>query len=274
MMPNEMLHATRFGDGELTVLLIHGWASSQAVWERITSEMGDIATFHALDLAGFGGSPRPVVAPSLQGHVNSVAHYCEAAGIQPDVIMGHSMGGMITLQLLHKHPQLARRFVLIGAVVSGQFGIEGMLSWLVQTPPGAAMLRHTETLWNLVQNETLMRLVLPPFSIDAHVAERTAKDFLATEPGAAIEAALTMAKADTRPFLPEITHPALIIAGTDDFIVPPAESVTAADLLPNAELHLLEGVRHLPPDERPEIVMPLIRDFLLAAAADSAETPA
>jgi pimeloyl-ACP methyl ester carboxylesterase len=234
--------------------------------------MGDIATFHALDLAGFGSSPRPVITPSLQGHVNSVADYCKAAGIQPDVIMGHSMGGMITLQLLHQHPELAQRFVLIGAVVSGQFGVEGLLSWLVQTPPVATMLRHTETLWNLVQNETLMRLVLPPFSIDEHVAERTAKDFLATEPKTAIEALLTMAKADTRPFLPEITHPALILAGTDDFMVPPAESMTAAELLPNADLHMLDGVRHLPPDERPETVLPLIRDFLLAAVSDATDT--
>jgi pimeloyl-ACP methyl ester carboxylesterase len=263
-MTDLKLHATCSGDGDLTVLLIHGWASSNSVWQTIIDDMCDIATFYAVDLAGFGNSPRPVVTPSLQGHVNSVAAYCTTAGIQPDVIMGHSMGGMITLQLLHQYPNLAKRFVLIGSVVSGQFGIQGILSWLVQTPAGNAALRHSQTFWNLVQNETLVRLILPPFAINKTIAERIAKDFLATEPQTAIEALLTMAEADARSFLPEIAHPALIIAGTDDFMVPPKESVTAADLLPNAVLHLIENTRHLPQDEKPDAVLPLIRAFLCA----------
>jgi pimeloyl-ACP methyl ester carboxylesterase len=263
-MPDLKLHATCSGDGNLTILLIHGWASSQSVWQTVIDDMCDIATFYAVDLAGFGNSPRPVVTPSLQGHVNSVAAYCTTAGIQPDVIMGHSMGGMITLQLLHQYPKLAERFVLIGPVVSGQFGIQGILSWLVQTPAGNAALRHSQTFWNLVQNETLMRLILPSFAINNDIAERIAKDFLATEPQTAIEALLTMAEADTRPFLPEIAHPALIVTGADDYMVPPKESVTAADLLPNARLHLIEKARHLPQDEHPEHVLPLIREFVSA----------
>lgn len=258
------LHYTTFGTGKLQVLLIHGWASSMRMWQRVIDDMQDVATFHALDLAGFGQSPRPELPPTLLNHVESVREFCNISELQPDVIMGHSMGGMITLQLLRDNPQLTQRFVLIGSVVTGRFGIEGLVASLLRTPAGVEFLRHSSPLWKVAQNEQIGevgRWVLSSL-FDERMVERVMLDWWDTQPETGIESLLSLAQADTTAFLPEIEIPALVIAGDHDYTVPYQESAIAAHSLPNARFHLIEGAHHLPPDEAPDATLPLIRAFL------------
>ena len=62
--------------------------------------------------------------------------------------------------------------------------------------------------------------------------------------------------------LPEITAPALIIAGEDDFQYPPEHQREMAKALPNARCHIIEKASHNPLVERPAETLELIRDFV------------
>ena len=52
------LHYNSQGDGP-DILLVHGWASSGQMWSRLMRDLGHVARFWAVDLYGFGLSPRP-----------------------------------------------------------------------------------------------------------------------------------------------------------------------------------------------------------------------
>lgn len=71
---------------------------------------------------------------------------------------------------------------------------------------------------------------------------------------------------DLRPELPQITAPALVIAGQEDFILGPAPCKEVADGIANARLEILADVGHMPWAERPEPFAGVIEEFLADAS--------
>src|SRR5687768_8405413 len=94
----ERLHFTCTGDGADDILLIHGFASSLRIWEPLTAALPHAARWWALDLCGFGQSASLAgAATTLDDHIRVIAAFCEQHSLCPRVVMGHSMGGMLTL---------------------------------------------------------------------------------------------------------------------------------------------------------------------------------
>jgi pimeloyl-ACP methyl ester carboxylesterase len=69
--------------------------------------------------------------------------------------------------------------------------------------------------------------------------------------------------------LPRIAQPTLVVVGTDDRIVDPQETITAARLLPRGRLVVLEACGHAPQIERTDIINALVVRFLQSAAVDA-----
>jgi pimeloyl-ACP methyl ester carboxylesterase len=63
--------------------------------------------------------------------------------------------------------------------------------------------------------------------------------------------------------------PALIISGDQDRVIPVEHAHAAHRILPNSRLHIMPGVQHHPPRERPETVARLIDDFVVTTAEDT-----
>jgi proline iminopeptidase len=62
--------------------------------------------------------------------------------------------------------------------------------------------------------------------------------------------------------LGEIHVPTLVMAGRDDFVFPPECQRELADEIPGSQLVLIDNAGHNPQDERPEVVLPVLRAFL------------
>jgi pimeloyl-ACP methyl ester carboxylesterase len=67
---------------------------------------------------------------------------------------------------------------------------------------------------------------------------------------------------DSRPDLPAIQHPTLVLVGSADVLTPPAESEAMAAAIPNSQLSVVEGAGHLSPVERAEAVAGRLSEFL------------
>lgn len=76
-----------------------------------------------------------------------------------------------------------------------------------------------------------------------------------------------MGRADRRGDLPHLAMPSLVLCGTQDSLTPPEQSREMADLLPDCELRLLDGVGHLSSMEAPQAVSAALSDLLDRAAA-------
>lgn len=93
------LHVREWGAGEKTAFLIHGLAASSSTWETIATHLAD-SGYHvyAPDLTGHGDSPR-CHEYSLDAWVEDIAHFARSNNLHPQLIMGHSMGGLISSRL-------------------------------------------------------------------------------------------------------------------------------------------------------------------------------
>lgn len=255
------LHYRVTGQGP-DVLLIHGFASSSRMWDRLTAAMPD-ARCWAVDLCGFGETLfSPDIHLSLDDHVRSLIGFCHVQGIRPRVVMGHSMGGMLALKLALVRPDLAERLVLSCPVVTGRMTLLRAEQMLV-TRFARAFLRRTRRVWNLFQSNVFAPLVLAPRYVDADCQARIREDVRRARWGVSISALQAIARENLAPVLPTIHQPTLVVIGGRDYTVPPSEGRLAAARMPNAQLVEFARSHHQPLDEETQRFIALARPFVL-----------
>lgn len=249
-----------YGDGDIDVLMIHGWASSHTMWKNIAEKLEN-ARCWMIDLPGFGKSDIGGSALTVDAHVQTVLQFCEEH-VRPQVIMGHSMGGLITLKTLAIRPDIADQAVLICPVVTGRYGSFGIASDIMRNELAINALRATKTLWSTIQNDYLLTMTVPLMHSNPELAEQVKANFILTRPSAGIESLISMAKQDTQEYLSDIRQDVLVCVSEGDTTVPVTEGRTAALYMPHAELATFTKSNHHPMDEQAEDFIPVLLEFL------------
>jgi pimeloyl-ACP methyl ester carboxylesterase len=99
------------------MILIPGLASSGETWDSTVARYEDRYECHVLTLAGFAGVPR-IPAPMLDKVRDDIAAYIRDKKLVKPVIVGHSLGGFLTLSLASKYPGLPGKLVIVDAYPS------------------------------------------------------------------------------------------------------------------------------------------------------------
>jgi N-formylmaleamate deformylase len=99
------------GDGKPLVLL-HGIGSSGTTWWPVIDDLAKRFRLIVPDWRGHGGSEKPTSGYLIQDYASDLAGLLDALDLERPMIMGHSLGGMITLQWASKHPNGAGRLVI------------------------------------------------------------------------------------------------------------------------------------------------------------------
>ena len=71
-----------------------------------------------------------------------------------------------------------------------------------------------------------------------------------------------IARPDSRPLLPGIAVPTIVVVGEHDLLTPPPLAREMADLIPGAALHIVPEAGHLPPLEKPAAMSRILRNWL------------
>jgi pimeloyl-ACP methyl ester carboxylesterase len=291
------LHATIDGseDAPVTLVLAHGWTLSQAAWDDVADLLSPRVAAGELrlvryDQRGHGrstwGSSTAEISIDQLGH--DLAEVLDRlAPTGPVVLGGHSMGGMTIMCLAAARPELFGDRVRGVALVSTSAGdlnpeprtrAEAIRQKLT---PGA--LTAALAAARLIE---LLRKKLPP-THPRH--QKMVRDLLygadATDAmvlaGAEIMHASTvraftaflpaLGEHDKRQELAALTRvPVEIFVGDTDKLTPKRHSTQLAEVLPDAELHLVERTGHMLTQERPRLVTDAIERLLAAAAEDRA----
>ncbi len=100
--------------GKPDVVLIPGLAGSRSVWDGEAKLLAPNYRLHILQVDGFAGAPAgPNAADGmLPGIVEELHRYIASTGIKP-VVIGHSLGGLVTLMLADKYPADARKLLIV-----------------------------------------------------------------------------------------------------------------------------------------------------------------
>ena len=265
------------GVGGRPLLLLHGFAGAKedfGDWWQLLADRG----WHVVapDLRGHGASDHPPRAEdySLELFETDVMALIGALGWDRLVLLGHSMGGMVSQAIAIDRPELLDGLVLMDTV-PGKVSMEG----------GGAVLISMKVLMRLFGMRALARFVRrpppkSPPSVRRLYAERpgfadwSQAKMLATSPKVA-EAILPMllTRADRTPELQEVDLPVLVIVGEHDMPGFLAESRRMADAIPGATCTELAGAAHSPQLETPDAWWAAITGFLDALTPASAPDP-
>jgi pimeloyl-ACP methyl ester carboxylesterase len=103
------------GSGELALVFIHGWCCNQSTWGDQIEAFAPKHRIIAVDLRGHGESDKPDQDYDIAGFADDMAWLINHIGLDRPVLISHSMGGVTTLNLLRKHPDIARAAVFVDA---------------------------------------------------------------------------------------------------------------------------------------------------------------
>lgn len=191
---------------------------------------------------------RPVtIAPVIGGErIEEIASGMLSSLPAKFALCGHGMGGVIALEILRRAPERVLRLALVGT------------NPLSDTPQEAAdrepriIGAKAGRFERMFQEEILPDQVSYGPRREAATAELSEMAHsLGPEIFARQERAMQRRR-DLQGTLRRITQPTLILAGADDRVVPLKRQEFAAELIPYAKLHVLQGIGHMPMLEDPE----------------------
>lgn len=250
-------------------LLIHGWSSS---WYAMSPLLPLLSKrFHciAVDLPGYGESPRLKERTTIPRYADLLAKLLREITDQKVVLIGHSMGGMISLTMTLRHPYLVERMVLLAPTISGRLSLFinlfiSPITLLERSPIGDRLISLLEPQMVGITD----RLMRPAsFAEGSGVSER---DYLrlradARRPGQGrvrAECFWAMRDNDLRGRLGRIKVPSLVIWGMEDNTVPLRDASILTDEWPEADLRILPRASHWPQFEVPDLTRRYVMPFL------------
>lgn len=267
---NQKIHYVEAGKkGRQIALLIHGWSSS---WYAASPLLGQLAQrFHviAIDLPGYGQSPPLEETTTIPRYVDLLADLIGQISDGPVVLVGHSMGGMISVTLALTHPVLVERMVLLSPTISGRLSTAinlfiSPITMLERFGLGSLVVTSTERAF-VGLTDRLMRPVsfAERTGITEADYERLRMD--ARRPGqgrARAECYRAMLENDLSGRLSQIETPSLVIWGAEDNTVPLRDAGVVADEWPTADLRILPKAGHWPQFEAPDTTRRMVAAFL------------
>lgn len=246
-------------------LLIHGTGASVHSWDNLTSHLERYFTLVMVDLPGHADTLTPEhVDLSLPAIATALHSLLESRAIKPEVIIGHSAGSAIMLELCLQQAAYTPQLISINGAVMPLRGLAGYLF-----APLARMSANTQWMPRLfayrAKNPRNIKKLLDSTgsSIDQQSFDRYRQLFSSETHVAGVLRLMAswqldglLARLDT------ITHPVLLIAASNDTTVPLRDSYRLQQHLPNAELSVINGRGHLVHEEDAESVAALIIDRL------------
>jgi pimeloyl-ACP methyl ester carboxylesterase len=105
------------GSGRPPMVLVHGWCCDQTFMAPQLTHFRNAHRVLALDLRGHGQSDQPQQPDTSAGVADDLAWMCHELTLERPVVVGHSMGGAIALELAAQRPDLPSAIVLLDSAV-------------------------------------------------------------------------------------------------------------------------------------------------------------
>ena len=121
-----IVHYEVYGRGR-PVILLHGWLGSWGLWQETMVYLGAYYRTYALDFWGFGESGKKRDSYSVQDFVSLVDQFMDRLGIERAPLVGHSMGGTVSLSVASQFPRRVSKVAVVGHSGSGKSTLARLL---------------------------------------------------------------------------------------------------------------------------------------------------
>ncbi|NHC34844.1 alpha/beta fold hydrolase [Scytonema millei] len=257
------------------IILLHGFGTSIGHWRQNLAVLGEQHTVYAVDMLGFGASEKAPVSYKVELWVEQVYDFWRTFIQHPVVLVGNSIGSLVSLRAAAMHPDMVQGIVMLSLpdLSIRQEAIPKILR------PAIAAIENLFTSPLLIK--TIFRIVRRPQVVKrwagiAYANSEAVTDELvdillgpAQDRGSA-QAFYATLKAmldsqfdpSVKSILSNLNIPILLIWGQQDRMIPPAFAPKFAAYNPNVQLLILENAGHFAHDECPEEVNQAVLDWI------------
>jgi len=222
------------------LLFIHGAGGNNRIWENQTRYFSNAI---AVDLPGHdsGDGKRTV-----DEYVDYVKKFCDEKGLKNIVMVGHSMGGAITLKFALTYPEYLKAIVLVDT---------------------GAKLRVAPIIFEEIKRNydnvmELMKKYAFSEKTPVEIKNKTVEIMKRVKPEVFYGDFEACDKFDVMESLNRINLPTLIICGKDDLLTPVTYSEYLRANIPNSTLKVLDDAGHMVMLEKPEEFNKILEDFI------------
>jgi pimeloyl-ACP methyl ester carboxylesterase len=281
------VHVADFGGTGEPMVLVHGLGGSHVNWLAVAPRLAEHFAVTAPDLAGFGLTEPHGRSSAVDANAELLATLLARQG-RPVVLVGNSMGGLISMIVAARHPELVRTLVLVdpalpAPLTSTRPNAVVLTAFASYALPGlgeAYIRRRAQRLGpeGLVRETMKLCTVdidrIPAEVLEAHfeLARKRAQFPWALE--AYLEAARSIVRTLARrrrveTMMRSIAAPTLLLMGAEDRLVPLRAARLAVQTCPSWQLEVYDDIGHVPMLEAPDRFVDSVLRFCAARDVSS-----
>lgn len=249
-----IVHYEVYGRGR-PVILLHGWLGSWGLWQETMASLGQYFRTYALDFWGFGDSGKKRETYAVQDFISLVDQFMEQLGISQAPLVGHSMGGTVSLSVAMQYPHRACKVVVVGSPIMGS-SLSLLLKLFGRQPIGSI------TYHNLWAFKLSYRLLAPLYSRDPNWAEMMDRDISKLTLESFQMSIASLRRTDLRPLLNRVKVPVMGMYGDRDIVVNPDQWKPLQQGVPNARIERFNKAGHFIMLDEPKSFIEKLQDFL------------
>ena len=273
------------GEKGAAVVLVHGFGASWGHWRKNLPILGESYRCYAIDLIGFGGSSKPTPGEEIEYTFETwgqqVADFCREVVGSPAFLVGNSIGCVVVMQTAVDYSEI----VLGVAAINCSLRLlherkQAELPWYRRMgAPIIQQILNNKWIGNLFFQQLAKPKVVRKILLQAYRRSEAVTDELidilmkpAADSGAAdVFLAFTRYSQGPLPedLLPRLGCPTILLWGTEDPWEPVAMGKELANFPTVDKFIPLEGLGHCPQDEAPEIVNPILQEWIESHLSDN-----
>jgi pimeloyl-ACP methyl ester carboxylesterase len=237
-----------------SVLLLHGLGSAAVDWSMQTAVLSGHFHVAAFDFPGHGESqpvPRRTTIRDLSSRVFRTAEHLQ---LKPGIVVGHSLGGLVALQMVLEAPEMFKALVLVNAVPRMTFSRHAARQAAGRLPD--VLRNRMGRLAEFVASEHF------PGAEQDLLRRMAVRRIRSADRNTYLHLIRAIARFDVRSRLKSICIPVLVVSGTEDRVFSDRDKRILAQRIPQAEWVEMEGSGHASPQDSPEQFNRILYSFL------------
>jgi len=261
------VHYKMMGSGQPVFILLHGFGASLFSWHAVMEPLSAHGTVIAYDRPAFGLTERPLQWTGQNpygpdGNIALLLGLMDHFGVRKAFLVGNSAGGTLSMQFALQYPQRVEALILVDPAVYENGG-PAWVRILGKTPE----MQHLGPLFVRSIRKSGLDLIRTAWHDPSRITQATWDGYTRPLKVDNWDRALwdfILASHDTGllQHLQDFKLPILVITGDDDRIVPTADSIKLAGVLPGAELVIIPQAGHVPHEEQPAAFMQTLDSFV------------
>ncbi len=217
-------------DKKRKILILHGWGASSESWQEVKKDLknSNFEVF-APDLPGFGQNPAPENIWQTKDYALWAKDFVKNnIGNEPFVLIGHSFGGAIAVNLANILPEQIEKIILISpAILRTNKKLANQIKKTIKAIKKAIPLKATQTTQKLIAKFLKNSDYYKTQGIMREIFKKVIEETFPTE-------------------FKNINKPIILIWGSRDRLVPLKESEILKKISPNTKLIVYKNIGHSP----------------------------